>query len=562
MRRYKASGLNETDAYVRAGKELGDEMRLEGVIRKRNALINVQRRRELEGRIREGSEAADIRAMITGREGSRAKGGVGDSTDAKVHGLQAEVLGPFVAKLRAAGLTKIMAKGDRAFDRDVIRELWSIESGGKPATKNAAARTAAEIVNGAQESVRLLQNKAGAWIGKLDHYVTRQSHDMDKIRGTLSENGKWDANANFKEWRDFIVSKLDDRTFDTLDEITPESVDKFLRGAWRGLVTGVHDVATGAQQWGQVGVGTGPANLARRVSQERKLLFKDADAWADYHERFGKGSLMDAVRSGLETGARNTALMRDWGPNPEAMLDTITDAAKKRAAKREDLAAVEKLNSGWSRKIFNVVSGKAAVPENATAAKITAGATALQTLTKLGGVLLSSMPDLAVTAATLRHNGVPLMESYANQLRSLLPKGAEGKDVANLAGVGIDSILGNIASRYSAVDGMRGTSARLVDIFHKLNGLEWWTESMKFGVGTMLAHNMGRLSTNAYDALPARLQRTLGRYGIEAKDWDVARGFARDANGKKYILPAEIDDGRRALEVPDVHRGSGARVGQ
>jgi len=37
-----------------------------------------------------------------------------------------------------------------------------------------------------------------------------------------------------------------------------------------------------------------------------------------------------------------------------------------------------------------VVTGKASVPAGITAAKVTAGATALQTLTKLGGVVLSS----------------------------------------------------------------------------------------------------------------------------------------------------------------------------
>jgi len=545
VRRYTAGGLSETDAYVRAGKELGDEMRLQGVIAKRNQLINVARRRELEGRLREGSEAADLRALITGREGTAAKGGVANSTDAKVHGLSAQVLGPFVAELRQVpGLVKVLARGDKVFDRDVIRELWSIESGGKPATKNVLARQAAEIINRAQENVRLLQNDAGAWIGKLDHYVTRQSHDMDKVRGTLKDaNGKWDAEANFRAWRDAILPRLDERTFDSLDEITPVKVDGFLRGVWKGLATGVHDRATGAA-WGEVGAGTGPANLARRVSQERKLLFKDADAWADYNDQFGKGSLFDSVRSGLETGARNTALMRDWGPNPEAMYKTVVNAAKERAADRADVAAVDALNSTWNDRIFDVVTGKAAIPAGATAAKITAVATALQTLTKLGGVVLSSIPDLANTAATLRHNGVPLFESYGNQLASLLPKSAARKEAAAMAGVGIDGVLGNIASRYTAVDGMRGTAAKLVDTFHKWNGLEWWTESMKFGVGSILTHNLGRLSSQSFDSLPGALKVTLGRYGIDAAQWDVARTATRTVEGKAMLLPAHIDDAK------------------
>ncbi len=531
-RRLQAGGLSQTEALVRAGKELGDEMRLAGVIEKRNKLINVARRREIEGRISQGREAADLRALLVGREGTRAGGGVADSTDAQIHGLQARVLGPFVNALRKAGLTRIMSRGDKAFDRDVARELWTIESGGKPATKNALARQAAEIVHAAQERVRTMQNAAGAWIGKLDNYVTRQSHDMDKVR-----------TAGFDKWRDTILPRLDERTFDTLDEVTPETVNKFLGDVYRALASGVHDASRGRVAFGEVGAGTGPANLARRASQERKLLFKDADSWMDYQEQFGRGTLMDAVRGGLESGARNTALMRMWGPNPEAMFETISEAAKVRARDRGDFEAVDKLNGSWNKKLFGVVTGASATPANLTWAKASATFSAFQTLTKLGGVVLSSVPDLAVNAAMLRHNGVGLFESYFNQVSSLLPKNAARREVADLAGAGIDGLLGNVASRFSAVDGMRGNAARLVDIFHKYNGLEWWTDSMKFGLGTMLTHNMGRLADTAFDALNPRMRTTMERYGITAADWDVARATANvGADGRRYMLPAEVAD--------------------
>ncbi len=531
-RRYRAGGMSETDALVRAGKELGDEIRLAGVIEKRNKLINIARRREIEGRLTPGREANDLRALITGREGTRGAGGVGDSTDAMVHGITAEVFGPFVAKIRKAGLDKVLSRGDPAFDRDVIRELWTLETGGPAATKNRAAREAAEIIHASQEQVRTMQNAAGAWIGKLDHYITRQSHDMDRIR-----------RAGFEAWRDYILPRLDERTFDTLDEITPASVDDFLRSTYNALASGVHEKANGRVAWGDVGAATGPGNLARRVSQERKLLFRDADAWADYNQTYGRGTLLDAVRGGLETGARNTALMRVWGPNPEAMLDTVTQAAMKRAKDRGDFAAVDALKSSWNERYFAQVTGAATVPGNATLGSITAAAQAWQTLTKLGGVVLASIPDLAVNAAMLRHNGIGLFESYFNQVSSLLPKSAGRREVADLSGAGIDGMLGNIASRFAAMDSTRGTAARMVDLFHKLNLLNWWTESLKVGIGTILTHNMGRLAGVGFDALNPRLRATMERYGITAADWDAVRVTAtKAADGRVHILPAMIED--------------------
>lgn len=536
VRRYVAGGMSDTDALVRAGRELGDEIRLAGVIEKRNKLINVARRREIEGKLTDGTEAKDLRRII-------------NDTDRVSHGLVAEVFGPFVSQLEKAGLLDLLVKkhpvlrgvwtaNDPAFDRDVIRELWAVTSGGKSVTGNPHARQAAEIINEAQERVRTMQNAAGAWIGKLDHYVTRQSHDMDKIRA-----------AGFDAWRDYILPRLDERTFDNLDELTPASIDDYLRSTYNALASGVHDTTIGRTAFGEVGAGTGPANLAKRASQERKLLFRDADGWADYNQTYGRGSLMNAVVAGLETGAKNTALMRTWGPNPEAMHQTITDAAMAAASKRGDVAAVDALKTKTNENYFSLLTGSAAVDANMPAAfgmtygQITAGVTALQTLTKLGGVVLASINDLAVNAAVLRHNGIGLFESLFNQTRSLLPKGAAGREVANLSGAGIDGILGDVAARFTGQDAVRGVSSRLTDAFFKLNLQQWWTNSLKTGVSSILTHNLGRLAGVAFDALDPKLRATMERYGITAADWNAARATAQKAaDGRVHMLPAHLTD--------------------
>ena len=528
-RRYVSSGMSETDSLVRAGRELGDDIRLAGVIEKRNKLINVARRREIEGKLTPGNEAKELRALI-------------NQTDDVAHGLTSELFGPMVHALRKEGLEKVLRAGDPDFDRAVIRELWNVTTGGK-AGKNPQARRVAEIIHEAQERARTMQNAAGAWIGKLEHYVTRQSHDMDLVRG----NGTPEA---FAKWRDFILPRLDERTFDSLDDLTPASVDAFMMRTWNAIASGVHDTSRGRVAWGDVGAGTGPGNLAKRASAERTLLFRDADAWADYNQTFGRGTLMDAVRGGLENGAKNTALMRTWGPNPEAMHETVTAAAEVRARDRSDFKAVDALKAKTNERYFSILTSASAVDANMKApmtgltyGQITAGAQALQTLSKLGGVVLASVPDFAVNASVLRHNGVGLFESYFNQVTSLLPKGAARREVGDLAAAGIDGFLGNVASRFSGQDAVRGNSARLVDLFHKMNLLEWWTQSLKRGVGTMLSHNLGRLADRGFDALPERLRTTLGRYDITAADWDAARvSAAKAGDGRVYLLAAHMDD--------------------
>lgn len=530
IRRNERAGMQPRDAAYQAGIELGTEMRLAAAIERRNRLKNVEAKRAVLAQLRPGKEAADFRRVL-------------NRIDASVYSAQYEVLGPMVNEFRAAGLDKVIARGDVSFDQRVIDELWAIENGrtGRSVTGDANALKAAQIIDRAQERARAMQNGAGAWIAKRDHYVTRQAHDMEKIRGTQrGATPEETAELNFRRWFDFTVNKLDEATFDNLDDLSPAGIEKFMRSVWNALASGVHDKANGNELLRGF---VGPSNLAKRVSQERKLLFKDSASWGEYQRTFGRGTLWESVTRGLESGARNAAIMRGLGTNPEAMFDTITAQVRKAASDRGDVAATDALGTMFNKGVLDNITGAANVPSNAGWAKIARVAMTVQTLSKLGGVVLSSLPDLANNAAVLRHNGVGLFESYANQFTSLFPKSREGREAMTTLGVGVDAMLGHIGTRFASAENLQGKSAKLVDIFHRLNGLTWWTDSLKFGMGSMLSHNLGRLSNTAFDGLDPRLRATLDLYGIKAKDWDVARATAgKGADGVQRVMPAEITD--------------------
>ena len=538
-RRYQAAGMTETEAFVRAGRELGDEMRLAGAIEKRNKLINVARRNEIMRRLGNSGEQAKLRVLL--RE-----------TDQKQHGLSMELLGPFVADLQKIGADKALARGDAAFERAVWKELEAIGKKQGRASTNDLAHATAKIIADFQERARTMQNSAGAWIGKREDYITRQIHDQDKVRGTGDE-------AAFAAWRDFILPKLDEATFDTLDTLDPKSVNDFMRAVWKALASGVHDRPNGRVEWGDVGTGTGPGNLAKRASATRTLVFKDADGRADYHAAFGRGNLMNTVTASLENAARNTGVMQVWGPNPAAMFDTIVGDAQKRARDRLDMKQVDALNNRMNAPYVKTLLGElqadarqsvfgAGAPVPSWARQLTwshvgTWASALQTVSKLGGVVLSSFADVANNAAVLRHNGVPLLESYGNQIRAIMPQGPVRKEIGTLLGASVDSVLGQVAARHDAMPMGTGTAAKMVEVFHRLNLLQWWTERMKTGVGTMLAHNLGRSSTLDFAALDPLLQATMRRYGITDADWTAARRVTKKAgDGREYLMPSEITD--------------------
>ena len=280
------------------------------------------------------------------------------------------------------------------------------------------------------------------------------------------------------------------------------------------------------------------------------LHFADADAWFDYNQQFGRGAVLDSVLAQLDKGARDVALMRTLGTNPGAMLQGWTDRLRTAARDRGDMATADKLGSRFPDQVLAVLDGRAATPQNPTLALVGRNVRALQQVTKLGGGVLSSLPDLAVNAATLRHNGIPLFHAYAQEMIGLLPRGPETQQVARALGMGIDGLLGDVASRLGAEEGLTGRMARASELFFKLNGLTFWTDRMKASAGLMLSSNLADNAGRQFAELHPRLQATLRRYGIEGAEWDQIRAAPqRSADGAAYLLPEAVgaEDARRKL---------------
>ncbi|GBQ07860.1 hypothetical protein [Saccharibacter floricola] len=530
--RYMRQGLSPQEALQKAGMKMADDERLAGIIKANAQKRNLIARAELQKRIVEGDEYASLEGLLAGREdGSR---GAALSIAANAHGQEQQVLGPLMHDLKQAELLKPLLARDEQFDSDVGRELWRLDTPEEiHATGNKQAEKAARILADYQETVRLMQNKQGAWIGKTDHYVTRQSHDMWKIRGNGTE-------ADYHAWRDHIAPLLDDRTFDAMD--ARQSREEFLHQTWLSLASGDHDNANG-KDW--LSGFKGPGNMAKRVSHNRVLLFKDADRWLSYNKAYGQGHVIDSVIKGLQKGARNAAVMSDLGTNPEAMFSSLIDEAKGATRARGDFKMHDKLDRLQKGAMMDIVTGKARLPANKTIEQVGAYAKTWNQFTKLGGVMISSLPDLAVNASVLRHNGVPLLESYWNSLKAICPSlgsqdAAERKEIAQLLGVGIQGHLGAVMNRFATDDAPLGRASDLINTFYRLNGLEYWTDSLSEGMGTMLSHNLGRDADQAFSALHPNLQRSLRRFGIEEPEWHVLRHATKETGGNAYLLPTEV----------------------
>lgn len=541
IKRELRAGMDYGDAARKAGKDLSEEMRLAIAIEKRSATINALKWAELNGRKVEGREADAIAALVTGFQGRRGRPGnfsnAALSVDAMGVAAVSRATGALAADLERAGLAGAAKQRNAVFEADVIREMWRLDDpNAAPPTGNKPAEQVAEIFAKHLEIARLEQNKAGAWIGKLDHYVGRQSHDRYKIRGTGNPE------QAFQAWREVIEPRLDARTFDGLE--TAAERTSWLRETWKALASGIHE--SPGEEWLQGFKGF--ANLAKKVSQSRKLHFASPDAWLEYNAQFGQGNVWDAVLHGIETGQRNAAAMRVMGTNPQSMLDRLVRNWADDAKERGDVVQSDRILSefGKNSRILDRAMQKTIAPQSQTAANVGALVRNIQ-MFKLGSSLFSSFTDLSSVAATARHNGIGVMESMADSVSGLLPTDtAARREAAYQLGVGLDSFRNSIVNRFMSQDAPVGQMAGAVKVFMKVNGQNWWTTNMKESFGMSLGHNLARQAGKDFGALPPLLQTTLRRYGIEAPEWQAIRqGVSQKIDGIDYIFPAS------ALDLPD-----------
>ncbi|MBT9575523.1 MAG: hypothetical protein IV106_31230 [Pseudomonas umsongensis] len=526
MAREGALGMEQ--ATLRAADELGKQAEQAAIIEKRNALINLRRRGEIVAFVR-GSFAdrpdLGIESLLVGtnlaRQGSRL------SVAAEQKSLGDAYIGGLIHDLEAKDLTAVLAKGSA--DIDIADALWKIGNDLDTSKLNGQVVDIARVIQKYQEAARLDANRAGANIGKLPGYIARQSHDSEKI-----------GSAGFTKWRDDILPRLDPKTFDGVaDE------GKFLKGVYDGLVSGDH-LKFNAEP--KANGFKGPANIAKKLSQERVLHFKDGVAWHEYNQLYGTGNLREAVLRGLDLSGQNTALMRRLGTNPESNLNLAMDIIAEDVRKSGDPAALTNFNTARQTMLTNrfaEVSGATRIPGNATQARIAANVRAWQSLSKLGGALLSSFTDLPVAASEMRYQGKNFLGSLGEMTAGLAKgKGSlEQREILSSFGVYADSMRGEIMRRFSADDSVGGKMSRAMSLFFKLNGLSWWTDANKASAGLMMAHNLAQNKGRAWANMDVGLRRTLSLYDIDAGKWDLLRSMdTKMADGRDYLTPDGIAD--------------------
>ena len=523
------AGALQSEA-MRAADMLANNLQMAAVIEKRNAALNMNVRLKASSFVNQfrdkGLDFEGFAALLVGSE--RVRTGSRVSVDAEYKGFRGEWVGGMIADVERMGLMREFISGE--FDRDIYDALYRMGMGEKADLSNLPKQAVqlAEVVSKYQEDARNTRNRFGSWIRDLSGYITRQSHDMYKIR-----------EVSDADWIAFVKERVDLPKMMRLGLISESDPISSLRGMYDDFASGVHMKAVSGEEDGAA-FGRG-SNLAKRESVSRAIYFKDGLAAYEYNERFGTGRLAESVLFGLDQAARSTSLLKTLGTNPEATLTRLMDEYEATLAATPERRAKFREQRGALLDMLAQVDGSVNVPGNLTAAKVGSFLRSWQSMAKLGGALISSFSDLAGYGAELRYSqGKGLLSGVADGMARVMQGRAKDERAAIASSLGVfhESMAGAITARFDSPDLVGGKMAAAMQAFFRLNGLTWWTETLRDGAALSHSHYMATQAGRAFDKIDPEFQRMLQLYNIDAGKWDLLRmGQLQMADGRGYLTP-------------------------
>ncbi len=536
QREIEFEGGSPADSLQQAAQRYGQRLELAAMIEQRNAAINARvfaERLQYVRTVWKGREAEGLRALLTGsvegRRGARA------SAAREQGAIMGQYFGQVTTELERAGLLGAFKTG--ALDDDVARALWQLNEreprlDGIPAD----AVTIARAVHKAQEVARADANKAGAWIGKLSGWITRQSHDPWKL-----------VKRGPQAWVDTIAPRLDWARMEAQHGPIKDRA-KWLSETYTNLAGGMHLKTPGAEN--NTGF-KGPGNLAKRMSQDRVLHFKSADDWLAYNREYGMGNLRESVFRGLKSSAENTGLMRVLGPNPEAMFTRLIDQTRRDVREGANVKAMRAFDKataedGWLSRRLNEVTGRANIAVDELWARRASNVRAWQSMAKLGGAVISSITDIGTYASEMSYQGRGFLSGIGEAIGAIAqgrPKG-EQREILSSLGVFFDSLSSDITRTGSLDETMGGRTSRMLQGYFKWNLLNWWTDSLRGSAALSMSHHLALQAGKSFDDLGPELRRVLELFDVKPADWDHmrAKGVRTDETGTAFLVPDNLDE--------------------
>lgn len=414
-------------------------------------------------------------------------------------------------------------------DLEIMREMIGDPTGIK------GAKDIARILKESQNSWRLRLNDLGANIGELDDWITRTTHNTEKMANASKDSRL--ISDNRLAWVEYIQARLNlKRTFTDVND--PVEINKILSDIYDSLMTGDH------LKYGGTNSIYGTKNVTNRLNSSRVLHFKDLQARQEYNIKFGEPSLQTSVFNVLTNSAKNIVMIQELGTNPQDTFNKILALLRKKY-KSSDYKIVRDLNFENFKGAFAQLDGSANIPGSQTLAKIGEVIRSTGDMARLGGTTITSFADLGPYMTTTSFQGRGLLTGLFEALNGLVggnPKVA----LETLQIISNSLVVANRGNLFSDGTDSSGFLNNLRNKFFKWNGLNGWISNLKTSMALGVSRFYGMLTETKFSNLEKRERNFLTLYGIDEGKWDMLRSIKTLADDGKRYLTAE-----GALNIPD-----------
>jgi hypothetical protein len=417
------------------------------------------------------------------------------------------ILGLAHAKM-AEGISQLRTRW-LGFQRDSKMLQNAVREAFGEATGDARAAGFARAWGEAAEMLRQRFNRAGGAIPRRADWGMPQVHDAVRV-----------GRASRSEWVDFVKERLDiERMLDveTGSAFTPDSLEVVLQGVYETIRTnGLADMTPGV---------TGGKKLANRHQDARFLVFKDADGWLEYQDRFGSDNLFGTMMSHLQGMSRDVALLEVMGPNPAASFRYLQDLARQ----RED----KPLRRQGNEAIFRMVSGAGDANRSPFLAQLFGVIRSWNVARALGGAALSAVSDIGFIRATAKWNGLSFAGAMRRYLGQLNPANEADRIMATRIGMTALSAAEAYSNvgRFVELEGAAGGAlGKLSHVGHRFaeatlraSGLSAMTDAGRRAFTMEFSSSLAENFSKPLDAIEGNLGKTLREHGMTPEEWDLIR---------------------------------------
>jgi len=323
-----------------------------------------------------------------------------------------------------------------------------------------------------------------------------------------------------------------------------------------GMKDAYKTISTNGQNKQTPGAFKGAGKMANRHQESRFLVFKDADSWLEYQERFGNPDMFNVMVGHIRSMSSEVAMLEVMGPNPHAAFGYLSDVAKAEPqAKRNLWQRLSKHNPHDFKRVegvWNVVNGSADmvdVNREALAKGLTATRHLLMAA-QLGSAALSAMSDPVYGKMTRGFNGIPAVKAIQHTLKQLDPTNEADRAFAAHQGMVMDGWTSQALSgaRFSGadVDGV-GWASKISETVFRSSGLSAWTQGQRNAFGLDFQWHLASQMGKSLVDVETKFQATMRRYGITDEDWEVMRSVPLEEHGgTKYFRPQNMHE----LDLP------------